>query len=1028
MKIMKVLATPGFFLFLSSALLFSTLSCKTGAPAQPSRDVIYLNLIWHHHQPLYYPDPRSGIISRPWVRVHSTKSYYNMAAVLKDYPGVKVTFNLTPVLLRQIEAYLNGAKDKYWQLAETPAAELSAKEKEFILLRFFDANWDNVIGRFPGYRRLLTLRGDGSKASIRQALEKFTEQDLRDLQVWFNLAWFNSSLLNSEPLAGLVRKDRGFSEADKKVLFRETLRIMKEIIPLYRALQDSGQIEVTTTPYAHPILPLLYNTDLAGKADPAAQIPEERFSFPNDAIAQLSLSRERYRKDFGREARGLWPAEGAVGQDILNIVAKAGFGWMASGEQVLARSLGIGDFTRDERDTVREADLLYRPYILESRSGSEVAVVFRDLRLSDMIAFEYSGTPAREAVDDFMHRIEAIRGRLKDKGAEGPHLVTVILDGENPWEHYPNDGNEFLNRLYTALSESKTVKTTTVTEYLSMFPGQRHLDTLWWGCWFSPDYSTWIGEEEENTAWEYLRITRENLARYDIYGKKKADKEQIGKALDFMYLAEGSDWFWWYGADQDSGVDEYFDWAFRSLLTEVYKALGEEVPDFLKVPVMPQKPAQPVRSAKTPFSAQVDGTAWENEWENAGLFINESADDPGADKRAPRPVSPADHPSIDTLYYGYNSDRLFLRLDTSVNIEKLPSGSSLEIYLTTPRRREATGLTINGNPLGFHSNRFLKVELPSLSASLAHFVAYHRWEEAAFSGMAAGGGKTLEIALPWDNLGDVQPGDVFLLRAFLKIWDEESKPIPTDGPLRIVLADTGDSTIIAELDDPRGDDHGPGYYIYPEDGVFLPGVFDGKYFSFSSNQKSLIFTFQLYGPLTNPWGSGIELSLQTFDVYIDIDPGKATGRRELLEGRNCSLSDEDGWEYAVWVEGWHQKLLVSTEDGKVREIAGTPVRTIMDRENSKVTIIIPGSALQTEIPEHEWGVMACILSQEGFPSPGVRRVRDIELQPSRWRFGGAKELGKDTRIIDLLWPQGRSPTQEEQLERGSILLLPETEN
>ncbi|MFH1446171.1 MAG: glycoside hydrolase, partial [Chloroflexota bacterium] len=234
----------------------SLFACK---PA-PSKDVLYVNLTWHQHQPLYYKDD-SGNYSRPWVRVHATKDYLDMVQTVAQYPGVHVTFNLTPSLIRQLDDFAeNGVKDIYWVLAEKPTSELSEVDKHFILERFFDANWDNVIVRFPRYAELLDKRVGSDETAIAAALETFTEQDFRDLQIWFNLAWVDPDFLVVDPLKVLVEKGRDFSEEDKIVLFDEVLKLVKEVIPYHAELQKKGQIEVTTTPYAHPILPLIYDT------------------------------------------------------------------------------------------------------------------------------------------------------------------------------------------------------------------------------------------------------------------------------------------------------------------------------------------------------------------------------------------------------------------------------------------------------------------------------------------------------------------------------------------------------------------------------------------------------------------------------------------------------------------------------------------------------------------------------------------------------------------------------------------------
>ncbi len=353
------------------------------------KDVLYVNLVWHQHQPLYYKDA-DGVYTRPWVRVHATKDYYDMASTIEQYPDIHATINLTPVLISQLDDFAkNGAKDLYWVLSEIPAGQLNDDQKQFILERFFDANWDNMIGRFPRYQQLLTKRGGTDADAVQAAIKNFSEQDFRDLQIWFNLAWFDPQFLAEEPLKGLVAKGSDFTEADKVIVFDQVKKVMQDIIPLHKKMQDSGQIEVITTPYAHPILPLIYNTDIAKVGNPAADLPN-RFSWPNDAIAHLDKSVEIYKDHFGKAPTGLWPGEGSVSQQIVPLVANAGYQWMATGEPVLAASLDIGSFTRDANDTVQQADELYRPYYVKGSTGEQVAVFFRDWTLSDKLGFEFS--------------------------------------------------------------------------------------------------------------------------------------------------------------------------------------------------------------------------------------------------------------------------------------------------------------------------------------------------------------------------------------------------------------------------------------------------------------------------------------------------------------------------------------------------------------------------------------------------------------------------------------------------------------
>lgn len=1003
-------------LALAACAVQETPVTPTPQPAPPTipateaaEDVLYLNLVWHQHQPLYYKD-EDGVYTRPWARAHATKDYYDMAALLADYPDVHATFNLTPVLIRQLDDLSQGAKDYYRILTEIPAAELSEEQKRFILTRFFDANWDHMIARFPRYLELLDKRGRSAESEIIEAaLKRFSDNDFRDLQVWWNLAWFDPSFLEQEPLQSLVTKGRDFNESDKEILFAEVDRVLAQVIPLHADLQDRGQIEVIITPYAHPILPLLYASDLAEIGDPSALLPE-RFSYPNDAIAQVQKSVEVYQEHYGRAPRGMWPAEGAVAQDIVKFVADAGYSWMATGEHVLAKSLGMDGFTRDANEVVQEADTLYRPYYVQYRDGPQVAVVFRDLRLSDLIGFEYSGDPGEEAARDFMARLEAIRVRLKQEGMEGPHLVSVILDGENAWEHYDNDGLAFLNALYRNLQESDTVVTITPSEYLARFPEQRKIDDLWPGAWFSSDYGTWIGEEQEKVAWDYLRETREHLAPYDIYGRKQTSPANLASAMDFMYLAEGSDWFWWYGSDQDSGTDEYFDEAFRALLKGVYESLGEPVPDFINIPIIPARAAAPARTVQDVISPQIDGRIAAEEWEAAGFYEARG----GAQARASDVLS--------AFYYGYDPQNIYVRVDAKRNWSELGEGI-LGVYLGRSGVDKTVAFSRFGQVdslLGYGAAGLVELHTQSDGTVITSFSsvdAQGRWSDPGIVELleSAVQDTVVELSVPFALLGEVRAGDRINLRV---VWSEGSftaardvQFMPADGPAETILPELTSIDYYLVVSDPEGDDFGPGMYTYPTDTVFEPGVFDALTFSAGVDGDEFVFRFDLSGPITNPWGSGINLSLQTFDIYIDFDPGASTGARKLLEGRNAALEAGNGWDMAIWVEGWNQKILTPDENGVPREVSGDNIKAIVD-PNGSISLRVKASVIPElgAVPEGDWaldplefGYVAAVLSQEGFPSPGVRRVRDVESTASQWRIGGGPADTNHTRIVDLIY-------------------------
>lgn len=959
-------------LFIVSILVVSCVSPISGASTD---DVLYINLIWHQHQPLYYKD-ENGVYTRPWVRVHATKDYYDMASTLEKYPNVHATFNLTPVLIRQLDDFAAGAKDIYWVLAEKPVGDLTTEEKTFILTRFFDANWDNIIRVHPGYKALLDKRGGTSDEAIAKALTSFTEQDFRDLQIWFNLAWIDPDFLAEAPLKSLVEKDHGYSESDKDILFAEISRIIADVIPIHRKLQDSGQAEIITTPYAHPIMPLLYDTNIALTGNPEAAMPSERFSYPNDIIAQLNRSVDIYDQHFGRAPSGLWPSEGAVSEEVIPLISKAGYKWIATGEPVLAASLGIGSFTRDAKETVQEADLLYRPYYVQGSSGEPVTIFFRDWTISDKVGFTYSGMPGDVAAQDLINRLENIRGQLKSSSAKGPHVVSIILDGENAWEYYKNDGKEFLNSFYRLLSESKTLKTVTPTEYLSKFPEQQKLEKLFPGAWFSPNYDTWIGESEEKAAWDYLRQTRYTLSFYDITKQRKASPEAIATAQDYMYLAEGSDWFWWYGSDQDSGQDSYFDEGFRALLSKVYESLGEPVPAFVNVPIIPRKPAkadQEVQGFSTPV---IDGVSSPDEWSQAAVFTSGAMAGNG-------------------FAYAFDAKNLYLRVTSP---QPFSGQTRLGFYIASPRGTvnypfASDGTTLLGIAAAHlieYADGTLKLYTPTKSG----------WQAEDAIGQAVLGEDTFEATVPWSAFGELEAGDDLRLVAFEQ---PTNVVLPAGGPAQIVLPDLGTSITILEVTDPEGDDYGPGTYTYPTNIVFEKQVFDLKSFTVAYDEKNMIFKFAFYGPIPNPWGSPNNLAIQTLDVYVDTDPGAGTGARLLLPGRNAALTAGHGWDVALWAEGWTPQVLAPDPTTlEPKTVNNVDFKIIVNPAAGLVTLRVPRSVFGDGDPT-TWGYAAAVLSQDGYPSTGVWRVRDVNPTSEDYRFGGAPADVNHTRIIDLAW-------------------------
>ncbi|MGA2193462.1 MAG: glycoside hydrolase family 57 protein, partial [Nitrospirota bacterium] len=537
--------------------------------------------LWHMHQP-FYKDLVTGKYAMPWVRLHGIKDYYDMVHLLRDYPKINQNFNLVPSLVDQIIDYSEkGATGIYLEHSLKPATELDRSEKIFILRNFFLANWDNMIKPYPRYWELLLKRGkDVSDLELGRMSRYFSDQDFLDLQVWFNLAWFDPLFKdNDQFLKELIQKGRDYDEGEKKLLIEKQREVMKLILPEYREMWDLGRIEVSATPYYHPILPLLCDTEIARVSSPGLPLPQ-RFRHPEDAKEQVSRALRRFNEVFGRRPVGMWPSEGSVSEEIIPIVADEGIGWIATDEEILAKSLDIV-LDRDFSGVSKKPEVLYRPY-RALKDGCGVNIFFRDHTLSDLIGFVYSKWDPKNAVDDFMGRLRRIRKDLSQKRSDG--VVTIILDGENAWEHYRNDGRDFLCRLYERLSQDDEFVSVTMSRYLEKFPKPDVLPKLWPGSWIGHNFNIWIGHEEDNAAWDAVSKARQDVLEFEQ--EPDIDREKLKLAWEEIYIAEGSDWCWWYGDDHSSENDREFDELFRKHLVNVYALLGKTPPDSLFIPII----------------------------------------------------------------------------------------------------------------------------------------------------------------------------------------------------------------------------------------------------------------------------------------------------------------------------------------------------------------------------------------------------------------------------------------------------------
>lgn len=583
---------------------------------------LYLNIIWHQHQPLYV-NPETDELTGPWVRTHATKDYYDMAAMHERFPEVHATVNLTSSLLLQLEHYYvarlaplvrkdaDGKRmidaegyfaagmptDPWIDLALKPTEKFTDAERAKLVSEQWNAFGMSGIqmARFPEYEALRMTPS-----------ETLTTADLRDVKTWFFVAHFDPDFLHGTAdldvdLSDLVeerdgqffiREGRRFTEQDANRVVADAVRVMEEVVPVHRRLLASGQLEIITTPFYHPILPLLVDSDVAKICQPKSELPP-KFAYPQDAHAQVVKGVNFYEQLFKRAPQGMWPAEGSISQGAAEVFCDHSVRWICGDMRVLNRSLPEG------------LDIA-QPYRLKTAAG-DIAIVFRETTLSDHIGFTYQNMDPDSAVEHFVREI----AKYIPSKDDGDKLLTVILDGENAWEwyRYDMDAKRFLTGMYTELTklrEEGFVTCVHPTEYFLGNPERNipahpieeltEITELWPGSWINANYDTWIGEAEENTAWEYLLKARQALEKSGLPQPDpramidmSVQEAAVYNAYEAMYAAEGSDWFWWYGADQSAPAgDRPFEEAFFSHLRAVYKHMREagvqiETPEFAPI-------------------------------------------------------------------------------------------------------------------------------------------------------------------------------------------------------------------------------------------------------------------------------------------------------------------------------------------------------------------------------------------------------------------------------------------------------------
>jgi alpha-amylase/alpha-mannosidase (GH57 family) len=648
------------------------------------------------HQP-QYKDPVTGEYRLPWTRLHALKDYWGMVKMMEEFPRVHATFNFVPLLAEQIEEYASGQfKEPWFDIAFAEAGSLTLAQKRAALERGFQVN-DLFLQRWP---RFGELRSQLQSSGVETCAAHWSAGDWRDLQVLSQLAWMDEEYLQKDPaVRGLCEKGSGFNEEDKALLLDKQHELLAAVLPEYRLAAARGQIEISTTPYYHPILPLLCDSDIASVANPHTPRPVPAFRYPQDAREHLLRARDYHERVFGEKPAGLWPSEGSVSDQALEIAMELGFKWFATDEGVLGRTKNIG-FWRDASGYPQNGAELYTPWRFR-RNGREMTGFFRDHYISDLAGFVYSRMGAQAAAEDLHRRIRSI-GHREPPGRTA--TVSVILDGENAWEYYPENGRQFLREFYSRIEQDPEISALTMSEAMQAEPNQPVLEGIFPASWINANFDVWIGHGEDVRAWDLLRdarevyeraveraglkgkalsaagvVTQKRVSRKAVKAKSSQETEtpavagqapnaapdpapapapeviaRLAQAFESVLAAEGSDWCWWYGPEHGSQNDADFDALYRKHLSEIYRVLGEPAPDVLAHPIK----RAPERGKNTPpesfLAVKINGRESSYfEWLGAGIYTTSRQ---GGAMHGRLYV-------LEEFLYGFSDDRLFLRVD-----------------------------------------------------------------------------------------------------------------------------------------------------------------------------------------------------------------------------------------------------------------------------------------------------------------------------------------------------------------------------
>ena len=911
-----------------SSFLLTTLS---GCVAKNSP--LNVIVVFHNHQP-FYKDVLSNEYTLPWVRLHGAKDYYRMPYIVSQYPDIHITFDLSGSLITQLNDYINGAEDTSLKLAKIDPTKLSVDEK-FQMLSvpggFFDINWDHIVKKVPVYTDLLNKRDEAfQKFSVedKSTLTSYlTAQDYLNLQTLFNLFWLDTDYIKQDkelsPIFDKAYSKTNYTVEERNLVLKKQFEIIGDIFAMYSDLMKKNQIELVSTPYAHPISPLLVDFGLDAELD-----------------RQLKKSLEVFKETFDSTPNGIWTSECALNDESLKIIGDNGFKWTISDADNLTQ-LGVN---KDEPSS------RYVPYKI-----GDVNVFFRDKYLSDGISFRYSGKSVDEAVKD----VEDTLTQVQKLNTKGNLVYTIALDGENAWEYYENDGNDFLKAFYAKLTELQKqgiINVVTPSEYLKKFSSvsvQEHKVTAlslenqdisnissysnlpkkeydgYFGesSWVNPTLDTWVGEPQENVGWMWL------IKFYEKYStiKQKFSLDKQNKVDDLLLMAEGSDWFWWYGSDQSSGNDKGFDRLYKLYLAGCYQEAGLVIPDYLFGNFFPD--GEPYVSS--------DVSLKENTPQNVLLL----------DKKR-------------NATFNYTKNHIEITLPSNNFIVAVYNSKTLRTFLS-----EQSAPT-----------KFNILEFPYDKSSIGMPVDFEIY------------GTNNKYILDLTNL-DLNRLYVCVASATNGSVKGETNPLKVKLPMKI----TGE--LVGELYDDVNDDFGPGTYTYPLNEIFKNRghLFDLVSFKMYDAGDNYLLQYEMSSLGDNPWNGPNGFSFQILETYFDVNAGGKTEPIDIA-GPNVQIDQAHPWDIAIRVAGWSYGNYITDSQGN--SYSGE-LGISVDNEKNTILVTLPKKYLQID-PSYKPYI--CIISgnQDGY---GGGYFRAVNATASEWACGGgdpdAISAGVLPKVIDI---------------------------